>query len=164
MLSLAPRSGYDIKRVVDGSTRFFWAASYGQIYPELNRLADADLIRGESAARGGRKRTVYHLTPAGRQALREWLLSPGLTYELRDEGLLKLFFADALSMDEALGLIRAKREQSEGVLATLRAVEPRARDRGGFAYRVWQGGYAIHSRTVEWCEAMEREVRKEGKG
>ena len=32
-------SGYEIKALVDKSTRFFWAASYGQIYPELQRLA-----------------------------------------------------------------------------------------------------------------------------
>ena len=33
MLAVEPRSGYDIKAIVDHSTRFFWAASYGQIYP-----------------------------------------------------------------------------------------------------------------------------------
>ncbi len=164
MISLGPRSGYDIKRFVDNSTRFFWAASYGQIYPELARLEEAGLIRGQSEARGGRKRKVYRLTTRGRDALHEWLVSPGLTYELRDEGFLKLFFADALSPDEALALIRAKREQSAAVVTRLREIEPRARERGGFAYRVLQGGLAVHGSVVEWCDAMERDVRKERKG
>ena len=31
LLSYAPMSGYDMKQAVDRSTRFFWAASYGQI-------------------------------------------------------------------------------------------------------------------------------------
>lgn len=31
MVSREPRSGYEIKALVDDSTRFFWAASYGQI-------------------------------------------------------------------------------------------------------------------------------------
>src|SRR2546421_8408 len=35
MLRLGKRTGYEIKQIVDVSTRFFWAASYGQIYPEL---------------------------------------------------------------------------------------------------------------------------------
>jgi PadR family transcriptional regulator, regulatory protein AphA len=35
MLAQRPRSGYEIKSLVDHSTRYFWAASYGQIYPEL---------------------------------------------------------------------------------------------------------------------------------
>src|SRR2546423_7126877 len=38
LLSWRQMSGYDIKATVDNSTRFFWAASYGQIYPELRRL------------------------------------------------------------------------------------------------------------------------------
>ena len=41
MLAARPRSGYEIKQLVDNSARFFWAASYGQIYPELKRLEDA---------------------------------------------------------------------------------------------------------------------------
>src|SRR6185503_7490036 len=39
LLAWGPRTGYEIKQVTDQSTRFFWGASYGQIYPELRRLA-----------------------------------------------------------------------------------------------------------------------------
>src|SRR5438552_34801 len=76
LLAHGPRSGYDIKATVDRSTRFFWAASYGQIYPELRRLEHAGLIEGEDAPRGERERRVYRLTPAGRGALVDWLLGP----------------------------------------------------------------------------------------
>src|SRR3712207_6508744 len=93
MVAAAPRSGYDIKRIVDHSTRFFWAASYGQIYPELKALAERGLIEPEGEAEGGRRRTSYRITEAGREAFRDWIEGAGLTRELRDEGLLKLFFA-----------------------------------------------------------------------
>ena len=53
-LGFEPMSGYEIKAFVDNSTRFFWAASYGQIYPALKRLAEAGLIEGEDQAHGGR--------------------------------------------------------------------------------------------------------------
>src|ERR671918_2625903 len=96
ILAMRPRSGYEIKAFVDDSTRFFWAASYGQIYPELRRLEKQGLIAGADSPRGGRQRTVYKLTPAGRKALREWLAQPPEVYELRDEGLLKLFLAGAV--------------------------------------------------------------------
>ena len=49
LLAGGPRSGYDIKSIVDRSTRFFWAASYGQIYPELRRLEAEGLIEGEDS-------------------------------------------------------------------------------------------------------------------
>src|SRR5881392_2039587 len=96
LLALGPRSGYDIKTVVDRSTRFFWAASYGQIYPELRRLEEEGLIEGKDASNGARGRRVYTLAEAGREALHAWLLSSTTTVELRDESLLRLFFADAL--------------------------------------------------------------------
>jgi PadR family transcriptional regulator AphA len=101
MVSREPRSGYEIKAAVDNSTRFFWAASYGQIYPELKRLSEAGLVEGADSPTGGRKRTVYAITDAGREALRDWLRQPPQTYETRDEGLLKLFFAGALPPEEA---------------------------------------------------------------
>src|SRR5215211_2439172 len=55
MLALGKRTGYEIKALVDVSTRFFWAASYGQIYPELKRLEEAGLIRGEEDPSHGRR-------------------------------------------------------------------------------------------------------------
>src|SRR5438552_18103645 len=97
MLAARPRSGYEIKQLVDSSARFFWAASYGQIYPELKRLEDEGLIRGHEEPTGGRARTLYQLTEAGHEALRGWLgAADEPLYELRDEGMLKLFFSDSL--------------------------------------------------------------------
>src|SRR5688500_12085605 len=99
LLSLRPMSGYDMKGVVDSSTRFFWAASYGQIYPELRRLEADGLVASESTPAGGRRRTLYRLTDAGGRALDEWLLGAGAGYELRDLGLLKLFLAGRLDAE-----------------------------------------------------------------
>src|SRR3954453_15369499 len=93
MLAARSRSGYEIKQLVDSSTRFFWAASYGRIYPELKRLEAEGLIAGGGGSRGGRPRTVYKLTAKGKRAVTEWIATPPEVYELRDEGLLKLFFA-----------------------------------------------------------------------
>ena len=59
MLKLGVGTGYDIKRIIDGSTRFFWTASYGQIYPELKRLRKAGLVTARQEPRGKVKRTVY---------------------------------------------------------------------------------------------------------
>src|SRR5436189_1415954 len=92
MLGHGARTGYDIKNIVDRSARFFWAASYGQIYPELKKLESAGLVEGRSAPSGGRKRREFQLTKNGRDELRRWLGQPPQMPELRDESLLKLFF------------------------------------------------------------------------
>ena len=59
MLALGARTGYDIKRAIDLSTRFFWGASYGQIYPELHRLEERGLVRAtpDPRAAGSARRT-----------------------------------------------------------------------------------------------------------
>src|SRR5215467_14409558 len=88
-LDAGPRSGYEVKQLVDKATRFFWAASYGQIYPELRRLRDEGLIATVGNGESARRRVRYERTDAGRDALVEWLRAPITRYELRDEGLLK---------------------------------------------------------------------------
>src|SRR4051794_41915186 len=69
MLGWRPMSGYEIKSLVDKSTRLFWTASYGQIYPELRRLQEAGLIGGKASPQGGGKRKGYPLSPAGGQGV-----------------------------------------------------------------------------------------------
>src|SRR5439155_16391816 len=126
LLALGPRTGYDIKRVVDRSIRHFWAASYGQIYPELKRLEAAGWIEGEDDPRGGRSRRVYRITPVGRAALRGWLAGRETRIEMRDESLLRLFFADTLAADDALGLLRGRREGYRQMLEYLRSLDDRS--------------------------------------
>ena len=152
LLSLGPRSGYDIKAVVDRATRFFWAASYGQIYPELRRLEREGLIEGEDAPRGERGRRVYKLTKAGREALAEWLLGPTVTIELRDESLLRLFFADALPREQALLLLEGRKRGHDGYLETLRAIDARPGEDPPFVDLVLRWGIAFNEWGAQWCE------------
>jgi len=124
MLKLGLGTGYEIKRVIDGSTRFFWTASYGQIYPELKRLRRAGLVRAEQDPRGKVKRTVYSLTPKGEQALRDWLTdSADVLFEIRDENLLRLFFSDMLKRDEVIANLRTQEQFFEHVLQRFREIE-----------------------------------------
>lgn len=162
MVSREPRSGYEIKALVDNSTRFFWAASYGQIYPELRRLSEAGLIEGVDAPRGGRKRTVYAITAAGEAALKDWLRQPPSTYEMREEGLLKLFFAGVLAPEEAAEILHSMRRFRRGVTAQLREIEPKAiaKDADGdpFPLMVLRGGIEFSEWFAEWCERMESQL------
>jgi PadR family transcriptional regulator AphA len=161
-LSWGPRSGYEIKQLVDKSTRFFWAASYGQIYPELRRLEAAGLVEGADDPQGGRRRKRYTLTAAGRARLREWLRDESAGYELRDEGLLKLFFASALEPGEQLDVVRGLRTDREAVLAQLREIERRDVARATPAL-VLDYGLRQHEWMVEWCREAEERLGGEEK-
>jgi DNA-binding PadR family transcriptional regulator len=123
MLAARPRSGYEIKQLVDHSARFFWAASYGQIYPELKRLVKAGLITGSDASRGARQRTVYKLTAKGKRLAREWIKGAPQVFELRDEGLLELFFAGSIEPKRAPEIARERAAHSAETAALLRGLE-----------------------------------------
>ena len=119
LLAQRPRSGYEIKQAVDRTIRHFWAASYGQIYPELRQLEAAGWIEGADGSRGARSRRVYTITAEGQRQLRGWLNGRETHIELRDESLLRLFFADTLPSEHALGLLAARREGYRAMLEHL---------------------------------------------
>ena len=160
LLALGPRSGYDIKATVDRSTRFFWAASYGQIYPELRRLESEGLIAGEDAPNGARGRRVYELTDSGREALEAWLLGTSLTIEYRDESLLRLFFADALPREQALGLLEARKRGHEQYLDVLRAIQGRPGRDPDFVDLVLRWGIDFNEWGRQWCEHQLQRLRR----
>lgn len=159
MVREEPRSGYEIKSIVDGSTRFFWAASYGQIYPELKRLSEAGLVVGVDSPTGGRRRTVYEITADGEAELKAWLRRPPETYEMREEGLLKLFFAGALEPGEAAEILRAMRAHRLAANAQLRAIEPTAEEKADpYVLMVLRAGLEFTQWFADWCERMEAEL------
>lgn len=153
------RSGYEIKSIVDNTTRFFWAASYGQIYPELKRLSEAGLVVGVDSPTGGRRRTVYEITADGEEELVGWLRQPPETFEMREEGLLKLFFADALPREEVPAILAAMRAHRLAANQQLRAMEPGAAEKDDpFPLMVLRGGLEFTEWFAGWCERMEAEV------
>jgi DNA-binding PadR family transcriptional regulator len=160
VLGLGPRSGYEIKQLVDNSTRFFWAASYGQIYPELRRLADAGLVAGKPDPQGGRQRTVYRLTATGGRALREWLATPPQVQENRDESLLKVFFSDFAGPETTLKALEAKAEYHRGVVARLTEIESEAaKDPQSSTYLTLRFGIACNEFAAEFCEREAKRLR-----
>jgi PadR family transcriptional regulator, regulatory protein AphA len=163
MLKLGVPTGYDIKKVIDGSTRFFWTASFGQIYPELKRLRKAGLVRAKQEPRGKVKRTVYELTPKGEEALREWLTDrENVIFEIRDESLLRLFFGDVLSKDDVLANLRMQQMIFELVLERFREIEVEARAGIGegreYPYLVLRYGLDFITWAREWYAEVERRL------
>jgi DNA-binding PadR family transcriptional regulator len=128
MVRIGASSGYAIKKVADKSTQNFWPTSLAQVYPELARLEGAGLLTRRSDPQGGRARSAYTITDKGETALRAWLRSPTLApAQMRDEALLRVFFADALEGEDQLKLIRMVRGRNHDLVDELRReIIPRA--------------------------------------
>ncbi|MFZ0042244.1 MAG: PadR family transcriptional regulator, partial [Solirubrobacteraceae bacterium] len=88
---LEPATPYQLKQVAQVSLLNFWSIPHTQLYTECTRLTDLGLL-DEQREQTGRRRRVYRVTPAGREALEQWREEPQTELqELRDAGLLKLF-------------------------------------------------------------------------
>ena len=160
LIALEPRSGYDVKRIVDRSIRHFWAASYGQIYPELKRLEGAGWIAGDDASRGGRARRVYRITETGERALREWLVGRETRIEMRDESLLRLFFSDTVPPGLGLGLLAARREGYRQMLEYLQGLDDGTGPDPPFIDLVYRWGLDYCRWGIEWCDLQEHRLRQ----
>jgi PadR family transcriptional regulator AphA len=117
-------TSYDMKQMAARSVGYFWNFPHSQLYAEPARLVQLGLLAEEQEA-AGRRRRVYTLTPAGRTALDDWLREPTSEQtQIRDTGLLKLFFGEGLSSEEIAELARAQEGAHRARLALYEAKEP----------------------------------------
>jgi DNA-binding PadR family transcriptional regulator len=167
MLRKGAKSGYEIKAKADISTRFFWAISYGQIYPELKRLEQGRLIEGASDKASGRQRREYRITQLGEDALHAWLTDDGeLHSELRHEGVLRFFFADALDAGERQDLLNRLREKHEAMRRELERIQPVAQERSQesgdpFPLLTLKTGIAYQTFFIDLCDRLEQSLAEQ---
>jgi PadR family transcriptional regulator, regulatory protein AphA len=126
---LGAASPYDLKQAVAESVGNFWSVPHSQVYRTADQLAGAGhLVVREEATPGGRPRKLYSLTAQGAAELARWRDEPPAALpELRDPGLLKLFFG-AEPRALARARLEAHRRQLSGYEARQaydRGAEPR---------------------------------------
>lgn len=100
----APMTGYDLKKYMELSTRYFWTAELAQIYPTLKQLEDAGWIESEIEPQAGKPdKKIYSITKAGKKALLEWLKEPlDFLPMVKEPVLLQLFFSGVLDRETIL--------------------------------------------------------------
>jgi DNA-binding PadR family transcriptional regulator len=126
ILTRGSATGYEIKKLFDGdSYQHFVEASFGSIYPALNRMTDEGLVSVREEPQEKRPdRKVYSITPAGRRAFVASLLKPLPEDRHRSPFVFAMLFADLLPpdrvgqmLDDYIGQVEKKfanlEEQSE---------------------------------------------------
>ncbi len=83
LLSHEELTGYEIKRRIDTTLKFFWSGSYGSIYPTLNDLVQRGLATKRADSGNKRNKNIYTITKEGREYLKQWLSLPAEKDELR---------------------------------------------------------------------------------
>jgi PadR family transcriptional regulator, regulatory protein AphA len=167
MLRLGARSGYAIKKAADVSTKAFWPTSLAQVYPELARLERHGLVKRRDDPHGARARSAYEITGKGEEALLAWLRSEReAPLQFRDEGVLRLFFADALPAEDRLALVRRLRARAGRARAHMRGeIVPLAEalEENGTRYPavVARLGTDMYAYAERWLGRLEAELDAE---
>jgi PadR family transcriptional regulator AphA len=145
---------YDLKQVVGVTLGNFWSVPHAQIYAEPERLRASGYL-SERREQGGRRRHHYKLTELGEKALADWLAEPtGEMAELRDPGILKLFFGgDAKQLARAqLATHRARLAELERLAEQM---EGQAEAPRGFVLTV-RAGLGHEREWVRFWSLIER--------
>jgi PadR family transcriptional regulator, regulatory protein AphA len=168
MVRLGATSGYAIKKATDVSTKAFWPTSLAQVYPELARLERQGLVNRRDDPHGGRARSAYEITEKGEKALLAWLRSSReAPLQFRDEGVLRLFFADALPTDDRVALVRRLRERARAAKAHMRSeivplAEALEESGTGHPAVVARLGADMYAYAERWLGRLETELEGEG--
>jgi DNA-binding PadR family transcriptional regulator len=151
MLSMREASGYEIKKMVEGPLRHFFDASYGSIYPALNRLTREGLVQATAYAQEKRPdKKVYRLTPMGRLAFMEELMRMPGRDRFRSEFIATLLFADLLPAAHLAKVIDARINEYRGCITE---IEARAGESQTAGQRFVHGlGLAVYSAALAYLE------------
>ncbi|HSW42592.1 MAG TPA: PadR family transcriptional regulator [Patescibacteria group bacterium] len=116
LIAEGPTHGWAVVRAMrpDGPLGVVWSSRAPLVYRAIRILMNADLVRAVGSADGrGPSRTVLEATPAGHEAVGEWLAEPvAHVRDLRSELLAKLLLLERRGLDPDR-LIGRQREHLE---------------------------------------------------
>ena len=168
LLSHEELTGYEIKKRMDTTLKYFWSASYGSIYPALTDLVNRGLATKRKNTENKRNKLIYTITDNGRDYLKEWLTLPVEKDELRYETLLKLFFGKEQDTEQALSHIKAFEDKIKNELPYLLETEKVLKDYldDDTAHKYYlltvEFGIKTYRTYLEWCEEAKNILMENG--
>jgi PadR family transcriptional regulator, regulatory protein AphA len=107
LLAVRNWTTYELAKQVQRSLNWFWPRAERKLYDEPKQLVADGLATARKQFTGQRPGTVYEITDEGRAALRRWLDAPSAPRTSEFEAMLKVFFADAGSLDQLVATVDA---------------------------------------------------------
>jgi DNA-binding PadR family transcriptional regulator len=157
-----PTHGFAIAQLTapQGELGRIWQIPRPVIYRAIGRLLDAGLLVPGAVESGrGPQRTLYSVTPAGREAVRHWLDTP-VTHirEVRSHLLLKLALLDRAGGDPR-GLLERQKAALEPIAEAIKAERPGPH---GFDATLLAWRRATTAATLSFLEDLTQETSRAG--
>jgi len=160
-------AGYEIKTWIENSLANFWSESFGQLYPQLAALEAAGLVELDpDAETDGRGKKVYKITQNGRAHLADWLDEPPKSRPLRDELLMKVFFAPEGDLASIIAHVQDSRATAKKDLKRYRGIEADLLERAHTnpKARFWlmtvRSGIQHANAHIGWCDEVLTELEE----
>ena len=124
MLSRERQTGYEIVKSFDSAVGYFWSASHQQVYRELSKLTDSELVKFASVEQGDKPdKKVYRITAAGKSELRTWIEKPVTQSPGKDLFLVKLLNINDSNVDVMIAEFDRMLELARSRLAIYKGIE-----------------------------------------
>lgn len=115
-------TAYELAEQIDKGVTEIWPIAGRQLYNAPKLLLEQGLVSARKTVTGRRERTIYSITPAGREALRSWLPGESKPPALEFEAMVRLVLADQGEIDDL-------RRTLQGVLSQARSKRKEFDDR-----------------------------------
>jgi DNA-binding PadR family transcriptional regulator len=113
LLAIQPWSMYALAKQMRRDLHYVWPRAESNIYVEPKRLVEQGLARSETQSVGRRPRTIYSITPKGRQALKRWLGADSAPSRYESETLLKILYGNYGTKEQLLANLRRFATEAE---------------------------------------------------
>ncbi len=124
LLHKGPATGYEIVKEFDTVVGYFWSASHQQVYRDLGKLADEELVHFTLVPQDDKPdRKVYELTAEGEKALMRWIESPIQPRKLHDELLVRLMAGEFVGSTALRSLLAGQRALRQERMEEYRRIE-----------------------------------------
>jgi PadR family transcriptional regulator, regulatory protein AphA len=157
---------HDLVQMTRQGGPVYWGGAPSRLYSEPKRLAKLGYLNATTEPGRTHARTVYRLTPQGREALQSWLATPAHFPRIKNEAHLRLLAGDLLTDDQILESFRGMLPELDELEAVVEAMYAQA-DRVPARTRYLRLSHAYARKLVhlhrEWIADIEAELSRDAR-
>ncbi|QGG48380.1 PadR family transcriptional regulator [Heliorestis convoluta] len=144
------RTGYEIKQEFESLFPDFFVATFGTIYPTLNKMEKEKYITKEVIHQEGKpSKNVYAITEKGKEVFYDYLKSPLEQKMIRFDFFMRLYFNQYITSEELVKWIDQEIEQTKITLQRLEETIQRSDQWNEGQLFCWELGIKINRIFLE---------------
>lgn len=122
LLTHQDATGYELNATFKAQMIHFWHAHHTQIYRELLKMEEENLVRSVHVAQHDLPdKKIYSITDKGREELVRWLRQPtSFQPKMKDENLLRVSLLNMLPLEEAIAYLEETKVHHDYVANQIR--------------------------------------------